>query len=161
MIMRLKEDLLNEIKPFEESMDKLFGVYYEELKSAKPVSREELPYSPGIYVFYNEFDQPIYVGRTDNIRTRIQHHTRESSKHGSATFAFNLAKRDYGESRKSRNELDKDEKFIELFLNHKKKLHQYNIRYIEIRNDVLQTMVEPYLAYKLGTYPDNNTFENH
>ena len=120
-----------------------------------------MPNCPGIYVFYNEFDQPIYVGGTDNIRTRIQHHTREGSKHGSATFAFNLAKKDYGEIKKSRNELDKDEKFIELLLNHKKKLHQYNIRYIEIRNDVLQTMVEPYLAYKLGTYPDNNTFENH
>lgn len=159
--MKTKEELLNEIEPYAKKMDDLFLVFYENLKKSKPYMRDELPPSSGIYVFYNEIDQPIYVGRTDDIRNRIQHHTRMGSKNGSATFAFNLAKREFGETKKRRKELDEDEKFIKLFLKHKKTLHEYKIRYLELSNDILQTMLEPYLAYKLGTYPINNIFENH
>ncbi len=160
--MRTKEELLNEIKPHADKMDDLFLGLYEKLKNSKPLMRDELPKSAsGIYVFFNELDEPIYVGRTDDIRSRIQHHTRDGSKSGSATFAFNLAKREFGETNKSRKELDEDEKFIKIFLSHKQTLQKYSIRYLELRNDILQTMIEPYLAYKFGTYPFNNTFENH
>src|SRR5689334_7826046 len=45
---------------------------------------------PGIYSFW-ERDEPLYIGRTNTIRTRIQSHTRPGSGHNSATFAFLLA----------------------------------------------------------------------
>ena len=45
----------------------------------------------GIYVFY-ENNEPLYVGRSDNIRRRIQMHSRPSSPAGSANFAFILTR---------------------------------------------------------------------
>ena len=51
-----------------------------------------LPAIPGqgIYVFY-ESGIPLYVGRSDRMRSRILEHSRPSSLHNSATFAFLLA----------------------------------------------------------------------
>jgi len=40
-------------------------------------------------------------------------------------------------------------------------LTDLKFRCIYLENDILQTMFEPYLAFKLETYPINNTFENH
>ena len=45
----------------------------------------------GVYVFY-EHEKPLYVGRSDDIRERIQVHSRPSSPAGSANFAFILTR---------------------------------------------------------------------
>ncbi len=45
----------------------------------------------GIYVFY-ENDTPIYVGRTNRMRSRLKEHGSPSSGHNKAPFAFNMAK---------------------------------------------------------------------
>jgi len=65
------------------------------LLNATPLSRDSLEAVPerGIYVLY-EIDTPIYVGRSNRIRKRLQEHSRPSSTHYSAPFAFNLAKED-------------------------------------------------------------------
>lgn len=61
----------------------------------------------------------------------------------------------------SRNELERIPEFVEIFSKFKEEINAYKFKYLLIENDILQTMVEPYLAYKLGTYPENNSFENH
>jgi GIY-YIG catalytic domain-containing protein len=155
---------LEQIEPFEKGMDNLFKAKYNELLNLELLERDKLPTYGGIYVFYKD-DDPIYVGRTDNVRVRIQKHTRKGSKRGNATFAFNLAKRDYedkyGKEKITRKDLENNEQFIPLFVEKKEYLSDCKYRCIEIANDILQTMFEPYIAYKIGTYPEYNTFENH
>lgn len=43
-----------------------------------PYSEADYPSEPGVYVFYDISERPIYVGQTDNIRSRIvsDHYTR-------------------------------------------------------------------------------------
>jgi predicted GIY-YIG superfamily endonuclease len=155
---------LTQIHAVENDFDKFFKSKLKEMIDLEPVVKENLPNSPGIYVFYKS-GEPIYVGRTDNIRKRIQMHLRPSSKRDTATFAFNLAKIDYferyGNHKISRATLEKNEEFNQLFIEKKCYLSTCVFKFIIIENDILQTMLEPYIAYKLGTYPILNIFDNH
>ncbi len=154
---------LQQLEPYLIPMDFLFKDLFEKFTQSALVKRNRLPTYAGIYVIY-ENELPIYVGRANNIRRRIQWHTRESSGSESASFAFNLAKLEYvknNEIKKRRKELMQIEEFIEIFKKHKLNLTNLEFRCIQVENDILQTMFEPYLALKLGTYPINNTFENH
>ncbi|PJJ09813.1 GIY-YIG catalytic domain-containing protein [Flavobacterium sp. 1] len=156
-------DKLEQLKPYITEMDSLFQELFEEFEISDLLKRNELPKYRGIYAFY-ENGKPIYVGRANNIRKRIQWHTRESSGSESASFAFNLAKMEYAKKSEitlQRKQLMQIEEFIEIFRKHKLNLTNIEFRCIAVENDILQTMFEPYLAFKLGTYPINNTFENH
>jgi predicted GIY-YIG superfamily endonuclease len=154
---------LEQLESYQAGMDSLFKELFEEFMQSEFVKRDNLPSYRGIYVFY-ENGAAIYVGRANNIRRRIQWHTNESSGSESASFAFNLAKREYAnetEINKKRKELMEIDEFIEIFRKHKLNLKNVEFRCIPVENDILQTMFEPYLAFKLKTYPINNTFENH
>jgi len=67
--------------------------YFQNLMSMTPVKvstlLREMP-KEGIYLF-SERDRHLYVGRTGNMRNRLQIHCRPSSRHNSASFAFLLA----------------------------------------------------------------------
>ena len=65
----------------------------DQMLATASLSRDQLRDIPerGIYVFY-ENGSPIYVGRSNRIKERLLVHGRPSSRHNSATFAFNLAK---------------------------------------------------------------------
>lgn len=155
---------LEQVQPYLSKMDALFAELLAKFEAAPTVKKDKLPIHGGIYVFYDK-GRAIYVGRANNIRNRIQWHTRKSSGSESATFAFNLAKMEFVKedamSKLRRAELMAISEFLEIFDKHKLNLSNCEIKCIEIENDVLQTMFEPYLALKLGTYPKNNTFENH
>jgi GIY-YIG catalytic domain-containing protein len=154
---------LEEVQPYVSKMDDLFKDLYSRFDKSDFVSKDKLPSKGGIYVFY-ESEKALYVGRTDNVKQRIQLHTRPSSGSESATFAFNLAKAEHGvknEIKETRKELMKNEEFKKVFITHKSNVSNFRLKFIQIENDVLQTMFEPYLAIKLNTYPNNNTFENH
>jgi len=157
-------NIMQNIDAYLENMDTLFLELYREFQKQPTVARDNLPPFGGIYVFYQN-ERPIYVGRADNIRKRIQLHTRPSSGSESANFAFNLAKLDFieklSETKFGRKELMKDEDFIKAFSGHKEMLFASTIKCIRVDNDIIQTMFEPYLALKLGTYPKNNCFKNH
>lgn len=153
-----------EIKKVEHNLTDFFVSKYQEILKSELLKRDELPKISGIYVFYEIEDNkeiPIYVGRTNNVRNRIQYHTRMSSQSDSASFAFNLAKIKYGKTNLKRKELEKEPDFMKIFIEQKERVNRCKFRCIEMENDILQTMFEPYLAYKLETYPINNTFENH
>ena len=60
------------------------------------LTKDEIGNNPkqGVYVFYDEEEKPIYVGRSNNIRQRIRQHGADSSMNESATFAFELLQED-------------------------------------------------------------------
>ena len=160
---RHKEKIV-EVSPYLSFMDVLFNELFEKFQSQPMLDRQNLPQFAGIYVFY-ENEEPIYVGRANNIKKRISGHTLPSSGHNSANFAFNLARLEFeeslSESKKGRETLMENPNFFVKFSKFKKQLFASKIKCIEIQNDIIQTMFEPYLALKLGTYPINNNFDNH
>lgn len=156
-------DKLKQLNPYLPKMDLLFSDLILEFNKSELYTKKNLPSYSGIYVFYEE-NRPIYVGRANNIRKRVQWHTRKSSSSESASFAFNLSKIEFGkksEITKKRKELMQITEFLEIFEKHKYNLSLLQFKCVEIQNDVLQLMFEAYLAVKLETYPINNTFENH
>jgi len=44
------------------------------LQNFDPYNLEEIPASPGIYVFYDISDRPVYVGRSRDMRRRVRQH---------------------------------------------------------------------------------------
>jgi predicted GIY-YIG superfamily endonuclease len=155
---------LKQIQECESGFGKYFKSKLQELNDLNPVEKSDLPNSPGIYIFYKH-GEPIYVGRTNKLKERVQMHVRPSSNRDTATFAFNLSKieyvKKYGAIKMKRIDFENNIEFKELFVEKKKYLSDCKFKYLVEENDVLQTMLEPYLAYKLGTYPILNTFENH
>ncbi|MCK4361956.1 MAG: GIY-YIG nuclease family protein [Dehalococcoidia bacterium] len=112
----------------------------------------------GIYVFY-ENDRPLYIGRSNRLRGRIQEHARESSGHNKATFAFNLAKEALElTSNIPRKELERDPGFKMAFDEAKKCVREMKIRVIQIEDQVTQALFEIYAALALDTaYNDFGT----
>lgn len=157
--------------PYVTHLDILFKDFMEkfqqsELLKISDLGKGALPTNGGIYVFYENVDKAIYVGRTKNIRQRIQMHTRNSSDHYSASFTFNLAKMQYRlfvpeEKKLTRNDLMNDLAFIPIFNEQKFRVKNMHIKFFVEEHDILQTMLEPYFAFKLKTYPEFNTFETH
>ena len=135
------------------------------LLNATPLSRDSLEAVPerGIYVLY-EIDTPIYVGRSNRIRERLQEHSRPSSTHNSAPFAFNLAKEDASTrginiEGRQRSQIEKEPDFGKLFTAAKQRVSAMKIRAIEITDPVEQTLFEVYAALALNTR--YNKFDTH
>ena len=149
------DQVICQMKPL---MDKL-------LKGPK-LNREQINGIPqkGIYVFY-ENGKPIYVGRSNRMKDRIQEHGRNSSKHGSATFAFNLALDELGlssghDAKNTRSEIQEDPAFHKTFDKQKERVRNMQVRVVEIEDQILQTVFEVYAVLELGT-ARYNRFENH
>ena len=64
----------------------------KEIKNKPLLAKDELWGIPqkGVYVFY-ENNKALYVGRSNNLKLRIQQHGRKSSTHNQAQLAFNIA----------------------------------------------------------------------
>lgn len=129
----------------------------------------ELP-DRGVYVFYeNTKPKPVYVGRSNKMRERIQQHGRNSSKHNSASFAFLLAVDSAQEQgidcqSRSRAELERDKEFKPLFSDAKQRIQQMQCRVVEVTDAIEQAVFEIYAALELGTTRDQggyNDFETH
>lgn len=116
----------------------------------------------GIYVFYED-EEPIYVGRTNRMKVRIQEHGRRSSYHNTATFAFILAKEIANEQdidiKIKRNALEADSAFNSIFLEQKERVSKMNVRVIEILDPIIQTIFEVYVSMELNT--KYNDFDTH
>jgi len=136
----------------------------DKLNNSSFLDKEELKNIPdkGIYVFY-ENGNPVYVGRSEKLKKRIQQHNRPSSGHTSATFAFNIAKqiaqRSEIDIERSRSELEKDPKFVEIFKNAKIRVSNMQIKVIEIDDPITQTLFEVYSALELKT--EYNDWRTH
>ena len=117
----------------------------------------------GIYVFFEE-GRPIYVGRSNRMKGRIQEHGRPSSTHNSAPFAFNVGKKAAGKKgvdvSEKRAELEKDPTFAPLFSEAKERVSRMWVRVIEIDDPILQTLFEVYACIALRT-TEYNDFDTH
>jgi hypothetical protein len=149
---------------FTEIINKFPG-WLDRLQKSESLSRNQLQKVPdqGIYVFYDEKDQPLYVGRSDRMRIRLLAHGRPSSGHESATFAFILAKGNLGPHEtgiiRSRRELQMDEKFSKKYLEKKEEVSKMKVRVIEIIDPAEQALFEIYASLELQT--PYNVWENH
>ena len=67
---------------FDEIVSKFPG-WLDTLKKSPALARNQLQNIPdqGIYVFFDEHDQPLYVGRSDKMRSRLLMHSRRSAGH--------------------------------------------------------------------------------
>ena len=117
----------------------------------------------GVYVFYED-EKPMYVGRTNNMSGRLNRHSNPSSGHNSATFAFNIAKREAIEQgmkvQLKRSQLEVDPAFSRLFLKAKARVSKMPVRVIEINDPIVQTLFEVYAAICLDTR-EYNDFDTH
>ncbi|WP_161949904.1 GIY-YIG nuclease family protein [Desulfofustis glycolicus] len=133
----------------------------------KPVSVVTLPRQmpmAGIYLF-SEKDCHLYVGRTNNLRRRLQNHCHPSSGHNSATFAFRLARELTGivqptyVSKGSRVSLQQHPVFGPEFLTQKKRVREMQVRFVEESDPMKQALMEMYVSVSLST--PHNDFDNH
>jgi len=149
-----------------------FGEYIQrmpillnELKGKPLLNRNELTDIPksGVYVFYRE-GEPLYVGRSNRLKERMQEHGRPSSDHYSATLAFNMAKekmnyKSNGHRLAPRNDLEKAPGFKEAFFRTRKQVAEMQVRVIEIEDQIEQAMFEIYAHLALNT--KYNDFRTH
>ena len=134
----------------------------QNLESQHPRTIDNLKGLPqrGVYIFYEEH-KALYVGRSNRVVDRIREHCRESSRHNSATFAFNLAKEEMGLGQKTRvprKELEKAPGFDKAFWEARKRVSEMKIRVVQIDDQVTQALFEIYAALALeAPYNDFST----
>lgn len=140
---------------------------FRRLMAMSPVRIDDLPADVpgrGIYLF-SEGQGHLYVGRSNRIRTRLQEHSRDSSTHNSAPFAFQIARETSGKSKASyvnkdsRAALEKDPDFSRVFLQAKRRVRQMDVRYVEERDPLRQCLLEIYTAVATGA--KYNDFDTH
>ncbi len=167
--------------------NKMAGLY-RQLINSEMLNRDQLKNIPkkGIYVFYKN-DNPMYVGRSNSLRTRIQTHSRARAVSASAAFAFILTRDNYciwkgpcwwepalqmGPNKKATIEIGSLTKEVILtkekllkgeilqdFNLQKKRISKMQVRVVEVRDQYEQAMFEVYAAYALKTR--YNDFSNH
>ena len=155
---------MNEI--FKKHVDALEPAY-RRLLFMEAVHISDLPRdipSAGIYVLY-EKDQPVYVGRSNRIKPRLQEHCRPSSNHNTAPFAFRLAREQTGKIKASyspsgsRPELEKDPTFKKAFEDAKQRVRAMKVRFVEESDPIRQCLLEIYVAICTGA--KHNDFDTH
>lgn len=132
----------------------------------KPFTFSNLPDLPkaGVYLF-SESDKPLYVGRSNGLRKRLQQHCRPGSSHNSAPFAFRLAREARNvpkatyKPKGSRADLLQDDQFLGAFTTAKSRLGKMHIRVVEERDPLRQALLEMYVAVSLQA--PYNDFDNH
>ena len=124
---------------------------------------KQLP-AAGIYLF-SENEKPLYVGRTNRLRQRLQQHCRPGSGHNSAPFAFRLAREERAVPKAtykpegSRARLLQEDAFAEAFTSAKTRLRAMQIRVVEESDPLRQALLEMYVATALDAV--YNDFDNH
>lgn len=119
---------------------------------------------PGIYIL-SEGSKIQYVGRTKHIRKRVQQHSRPSSGHNAAPFAFRLAKQALKLGRASytkkgsRAEVEKNPSFKMAFTNTKNRVRTMDVRFVREDDPVTQAIMEVCIAVEMKA--QHNDFENH
>ena len=140
---------------------------FETLIAQQPVVTGILPpefIGSGIYLF-SEAGQSLYVGRTRDVRRRYGQHTRRSSGHNSAPFAFKLARHatgrvraDYKPGENSRAGLLLDPGFAAAFTDALQRIRRMEFRFVAEPDPTRQCLLEVYVSVVCGSpYNDFNT----
>lgn len=119
---------------------------------------QQAPSGRGIYVLYQNHI-PMYVGRSDDLASRLLAHGRRSGSSENSSFAFNLAKEGFpGSDGLTRRQLQRADDFKRLFSAAKEQVRRMNVRVVEVTDPIEQTVLEVYAHLELNTF---NSFENH
>ena len=114
---------------------------------------------------YSEGPRHLYVGRTRDLARRWGDHTQPAKGINSASFAFNIAKRDAAEAGAdvscARETLASDPMFAAAFIAAKQRARMMDYRFVRVDSPLLSTVGEVYAAVVLGTEGDFNAFETH
>ncbi len=156
-------------------MDAKFIGHIEQMKlcmqrllEMQPVGVDHLPKSmpqAGVYLL-SEGLRHLYVGRSNNIRSRLHRHSRPGATHRMAALAFRLAREATGNLRPSykkgvgsRADLIEDPAFADAFISAKARIRKMDVRFVEEDDPVRQALLEIYVAVVLGT--PYNDFDTH
>ena len=155
-------------------MNETFRQYIDSLEPSLNALRTCMPFrvasipnglpQAGVYLF-SEYGQPLYVGRTNTMRRRLQQHCRPSSGHNTAPFAFLLARIEAGikngsyRPEWSRKALMENSQFARTFQEQKRRLRSMDIQVVEEAHPLTQALLEMYAAVALET--PHNDFDNH
>ena len=112
----------------------------------------------GVYVFYENGD-PLYVGRSNNIRDRIRSHGADSSRRYSATFALKLLREDLDYPAGTAKEIE--EGHGEEYRKQRQRVRSMTFRAVPIPDQLEQTLFEIYAILELGTDSKYNDFDTH
>lgn len=141
----------------------------EQLQNSQPYYAPRYRGLPqkGMYIFY-ERGTPMYIGRVgstskQNMRERIRQHTIPSSRHNQAVFAFRLLQESLGVTTGHGAELSREElatKYEREFKDMKERVRNMEVRAVEIKDSVTQTIFEIYASLELKT-TRYNKFDTH
>lgn len=129
--------------------------------------REPPPREHGVYLF-TEAGRHLYVGRCglteraakkggghSNFRTRLAGHTRPSSGHNQATFAWRLTveavEGRWEDLPTTRLNLGRDSRFLQEFIRQKERVTAMEFRVVASAEDFESYVFEPYAAMMLKT----------
>lgn len=140
---------------------------FEALMKQTPVTNGSLPADfkgSGVYLF-SEGGKSLYVGRTRDVRKRYGQHTRLSSGHNSAPFAFKLAryatgflKSNYRPGETSRAGLLLNPVFAAAFSEALERVRKMQFRFVKEADPTRQCLLEIYVSIVCGSpYNDFNT----
>ena len=113
------------------------------------------PNAGGVYVF-QEDGIALYVGRTDNLQSRLGQHQRAASPANQASFAARIAREDIGReeatylAETSRKVLHATDEFAQAFMAAKSRVRAMQVRFVIITDPVEQAVLEIYAATILG-----------
>jgi predicted GIY-YIG superfamily endonuclease len=108
-----------------------------------------LPKSRACYVFF-EFDKPIYVGISRNLRSRVKQHLSSNRTQANLCVRFAAQSLDVDVSRVS-----KMDDFQQHFENARKRLLACSIAWVEVEDAMTLYLLEPFVAMKLNTQQFN------
>ena len=145
---------------FEDYLGAVQEAYQRLLTSPLCPASEHLviPASGAIYAFY-EKGQPIYVGRTRNLRRRLQQHAHENSNHFSASFAFLIARKLAALPEvPKRTRAQVAEHLDSLFSLCRQRVSYMSVQWVDVEDPIVQSLLEVYAAVTLGTTEHFNSF---
>jgi len=145
---------------FAERIGRIPGLF-EKLNEAtpQPFSSAGLPSKPAVYAFVED-QKILHIGRTGNLKRRIQSHVRPD--HHSATFAFKLAREGQPPTYKkegSRGVLQQDPEFMQCFTRQIQRLKEMQVKYILVDDPIDQYLLELY-AFMSSSLPLDE-FDTH
>lgn len=123
----------------------------------------DLP-AAGVYLF-SENGRHLYVGRSNNLRRRMQRHGSQGATYKQAAFAFRLAREQTGnikasyKTEGSRAFLMQDPAFVQAFTAAKMRIREMDLRFVEETDPLRQAVLEMYVSVVLAT--PYNDFDNH
>jgi len=139
----------------------------QRLLAMPPAKPDRLPPDvprAGVYLI-SEGKRHIYVGRSNNLRRRMQRHGRPGATHRQAALAFRMAREETGnvkasyKTKGSRADLMADPKFKAAFSGAKERIRLMDLRFVAEADPTRQALLEIYVAVALDT--PYNDFDTH